>query len=61
MNVEVAQISEQPQHEQFGSSSQSTLHNLVNSVASKFAMNLARTRKEKDLLDAHAACKMHAA
>jgi hypothetical protein len=61
VNVEVAQISEQPQHEQVGSSSQSTLHNLVNSVASKFALSLARTKKENDLLDAHVACKMHAA
>jgi hypothetical protein len=41
--------------------SQNSVHNLVNNVASKVAMNFARARKEKELLDAHAARKVHVA
>jgi hypothetical protein len=61
VNVEVAQSSEQPQHVQLRSSSQSSVHNLVIHVASKVAQNLDRSRKEKDPLDARVARETHAA
>jgi hypothetical protein len=37
------------------------MHNLVQSVASKVALNLVKERKEKDMIDATAARKAHAA
>jgi hypothetical protein len=57
VDVEVGQCSEQPQFAHLGSS-QSTVQSLVQSVASKVAVNMAR--KEKELTDAASACKMAA-
>jgi hypothetical protein len=36
------------------------VHNLVESIASKVALNFVKGRKEKDLIDASAARKAHA-
>jgi hypothetical protein len=61
VDADVGQCSKQLQFVHLGSSSQSTVHNLVQSVASKVAVNIAKARKEKDLIDATAARKAHAA
>jgi hypothetical protein len=55
VDVEVGQCSEQPQFAHLGSSSQSTVQSLVQSVASKVAVNIVKARKDKDLIDAHKA------
>jgi hypothetical protein len=57
VDVEVGQCSELPQFAHLGSSSQSTVQSLVQSVASKVAVNIAKARKEKELIDAFLACK----
>jgi hypothetical protein len=51
VDVEVGQCSEQPQFAHL-ESSQSIVQNLVQSVASKVAVNIAKARKEKELIDA---------
>jgi regulator of extracellular matrix RemA (YlzA/DUF370 family) len=61
VDVELEQSSEPRHFAQLGSSSQSTVQSLVQSVASKVALNIANARNEKDLIDATAARKAHAA
>jgi ethanolamine ammonia-lyase large subunit len=61
VDVEVGQCSEQPQFVHLGSSSQSTVQSLVESMASKVVVNIAKARKEKELIDASSARKTAAA
>jgi hypothetical protein len=50
VDVEVGQCSEQPQFAHLGSS-QSTVQSIVQSVASKVVVNIAKARNEKELTD----------